>query len=605
MSDVAVREGFLCPICVQDLGSIAELQKHFENSHSGEDKDVINQLKGLFGKAKRKLMKKDKESDDVFSAFSGENSDAVSSATNTGGIDPTMWEPQELGGTRSHTDYFKSVRDVRIDRFVVETNKLLIRLDKLLSPDAPTDPNKRKVYEKSVVPWAPDSDVNLCTACGKSFTITRRRHHCRLCGGIICNRCSQFLPFSYAKKLTNPAFHYEGEGFRRSSSSTSLNSILSPEGEGHIRTCEPCRMLLERRDQQIEQRNSKPLIVQIYQKMKVYVEEADQVLPTFLDMAESLHAGETTYNIREAMIYRNKLAKLYENIDLLSKRIYTFGTNDAEPPSTTTLRLQKMIRLYASGYLQRNMMSLQALPSEEEVIKLQEHRRLEVQRRIDEERRLAAQKEGLRRDNEQRPNAVIYQKQKSPEKTPNGSTRTPEVFQKSQGWKPAEISAGNCDDPMIQQINIIKGYVKQARQAGKWDEVQMLEENLNELQREYWAQRGQHRELHGDKPECNQSVNAGNPFSNSDNNPFNERPLAGHPKGSSGGSAETSPARKSPSKGSLKMNSPSVMNPFAGGDDSKSGSTKSDRSSFLNDPTNPFSDNYREPTCQSSSNPFS
>ena len=66
------------------------------------------------------------------------------------------------------------------------------------------------------------------------------------------------------EKLTNPAFQYEGEGFRRSSSSTSLNSILSPEGEGHIRTCEACRVLLERRDQQIEQRNRKPLIVQIY-----------------------------------------------------------------------------------------------------------------------------------------------------------------------------------------------------------------------------------------------------------------------------------------------------------------------------------------------------
>lgn len=48
------------------------------------------------------------------------------------------------GATRSHIDAFKRVRDARIDRYVVETNKLLIRLDKLLSPDAPTDPSKRK-----------------------------------------------------------------------------------------------------------------------------------------------------------------------------------------------------------------------------------------------------------------------------------------------------------------------------------------------------------------------------------------------------------------------------------------------------------------------------
>jgi hypothetical protein len=48
------------------------------------------------------------------------------------------------GATRAYTDGFKRVRDARIDRFVVETNKLLIRLDKLISPDAPTEPSKRK-----------------------------------------------------------------------------------------------------------------------------------------------------------------------------------------------------------------------------------------------------------------------------------------------------------------------------------------------------------------------------------------------------------------------------------------------------------------------------
>ena len=55
-------------------------------------------------------------------------------------------------------------------------------------------------FEKSVVQWAPDSDVNLCLTCGKAFTLTRRRHHCRLCGGIMCNKCSHFMPFTFASK---------------------------------------------------------------------------------------------------------------------------------------------------------------------------------------------------------------------------------------------------------------------------------------------------------------------------------------------------------------------------------------------------------------------
>uniref|UniRef100_A0A1B0ACQ0 FYVE-type domain-containing protein n=1 Tax=Glossina pallidipes TaxID=7398 RepID=A0A1B0ACQ0_GLOPL len=38
--------------------------------------------------------------------------------------------------------------------------------------------------------WAPDSIATHCTACKKEFNLTRRRHHCRSCGEIFCNSCS-------------------------------------------------------------------------------------------------------------------------------------------------------------------------------------------------------------------------------------------------------------------------------------------------------------------------------------------------------------------------------------------------------------------------------
>lgn len=42
-----IIEGFLCPICMKDLGTVTQLQGHFEEEHSSEDKDVLNQLKGM------------------------------------------------------------------------------------------------------------------------------------------------------------------------------------------------------------------------------------------------------------------------------------------------------------------------------------------------------------------------------------------------------------------------------------------------------------------------------------------------------------------------------------------------------------------------------
>ena len=39
--------------------------------------------------------------------------------------------------------------------------------------------------------WVPDSDVVGCMKCSNKFTLLRRRHHCRRCGGIFCYKCSK------------------------------------------------------------------------------------------------------------------------------------------------------------------------------------------------------------------------------------------------------------------------------------------------------------------------------------------------------------------------------------------------------------------------------
>lgn len=40
-----MREGFLCPLCLKDLQSFYQLQSHYEEEHSGEDRDVKGQLR--------------------------------------------------------------------------------------------------------------------------------------------------------------------------------------------------------------------------------------------------------------------------------------------------------------------------------------------------------------------------------------------------------------------------------------------------------------------------------------------------------------------------------------------------------------------------------
>ena len=52
-----VKEGFLCPICMADLGDVIQLQVHFDEKHAKEDPALVRNLKEFFGKAKEKIKK--------------------------------------------------------------------------------------------------------------------------------------------------------------------------------------------------------------------------------------------------------------------------------------------------------------------------------------------------------------------------------------------------------------------------------------------------------------------------------------------------------------------------------------------------------------------
>ncbi|XP_071449542.1 rabenosyn-5 [Hetaerina americana] len=530
-----ILEGFICPICKKDLVTALLLSTHFQEEHN-DDQDVLRSLKDLFGKAKKKILKQD-----------GPDQESRSSPSQTPnqnkGVSSFLYSSyQTIGATRSHMGLFRRLRNTRIERYAAETNKLLIRLDKLLI-DMPSDPVKRKAHEQQVVPWVDDSAVPLCPNCARPFhLLTRRKHHCRLCGAIMCHECSNFINLAIARKLTNPAFGLHrpptslpptdiskdttqqllsspssspalnsSTTLRRSGSNSSLGSALSaplpglgPSSEpSRLRLCHYCRGLLRRRE---ELWAWKPVIAMMYEQLRERINSGEQFITAFHTMSNSLNAGESTYTLVEAQMARVQLLKWAETIDNLSKNIAVHGTaNETEQPTTgRVLKLQQSVRTASAHFLRQTISNLPSLPTEKRLKELQENKKREMELQILREKRLIQETQSR----ESTSSLGIVSRRDAPSGSRGSSPRPPTSPWPSNnkvdgvssdhyeidgfGWGPENhqqlLNIQDGDDPMVQQINIIRNYIRQAKEAHKHDEVATLETNLKELLEEFYKQ---------------------------------------------------------------------------------------------------------------------
>lgn len=520
-------EGFLCPLCPnpKDFGDVIQLQVHFDETHSKEDHNILKSITDLFKNARKS---NDEETATVAKPTRQSklkqinlNLDPVS------GINLNLYPPaRNENPRRSHFAEFKKIRSSRVDRFATETNRLIIRLDKMLD-NIPSDPVRRRDHEQTVVQWVEEDLVKLCPTCARGFNLARRKHHCRLCGCVMCKECSRFVEWSFCRRLINPSTISQYKPaerlapspgnkldsksigstisraglsvfkLRKAGSRESVNSMMSvmdSKSAEEFRTCQYCQDLLVRREEQIDFATTKPIITQFYERLSDYVKEGTDLSPQYLKMADSLNNGETNYHLDDAKVLRVKLLKIAENVDSMSKKIHTLGTEetpeDEVPKNQRRFLLQNQIRRASVNFIKETLVGLPSLPSQEELIKLQERRKEEIARKIEEERRKAAAARQRYQEMQEKRLGDRDTRNNTPDtkfNQSNVSYETGVVF--SANSQDQAFNTSVSEDPMVQQMNIIRGYVQQARSANRFDEVSMLENNLKELQIEYRRQK--------------------------------------------------------------------------------------------------------------------
>ena len=104
-----------------------------------------------------------------------------------------------------------------------------------------------------------------------------------------------------------------------------------------------------------------------------------------------MSSGETSYHLSDAKNLRLKLLKLAESVDLMSKKISLLGTENMSENFVNSRRylLQNQIRRASVNFIKETLVGLPSLPTEEELVKLQEKRKEDIAKKVEEERRKA------------------------------------------------------------------------------------------------------------------------------------------------------------------------------------------------------------------------
>lgn len=284
------------------------------------------------------------------------------------------------GLERDHTAGFAALRKPRVERHNLEVARLETRLTRLtrLLAEAPDETvssagsrlsqvavlagqrNPRKAIEQAVVTWEDDASVLKCPFCKQEFgTWSFRRHHCRICGRVVCadpqTGCSSNVGLKVDRQLEDVTNRTEKPPPSPSHPGTHINI--------DVRMCRDCKSTIFSKRDFAESISHKPPDQKAYETLRQFEWGIRQLMPSFqrallaLDTSDSNKPPPSHAQIQEAAKIRRRLMDSFAKYNLAAHRV-----RDLKTDSTAQQRVQAAIYATASTFLHANMVPLKHVP---------------------------------------------------------------------------------------------------------------------------------------------------------------------------------------------------------------------------------------------------
>ncbi|KAG7702489.1 hypothetical protein KL930_005009 [Ogataea haglerorum] len=249
----------------------------------------------------------------------------------------------------------KSIRSKKLDSVKLETVALENRCIRLVEVFKDIENNNiparnLRSIERKIANWVDDAEINSCNICRTEFNFWNRKHHCRICGQVVCGDsfrgCSMDVPANMVVDIMNIDQEIKLEKLQ--------NSYWS------IRMCLNCKQKLFNKRLYLKSAYSDTHsdLLQCYRQVKALEAKFEN----------SIHSSDKEVELKNIDLLGRveKIGKLVSN--KISALEYGLEHNQSKPGSISVrpdeLKLYKALKLHIVMFLQDNLPELRRAQQE-------------------------------------------------------------------------------------------------------------------------------------------------------------------------------------------------------------------------------------------------